>query len=55
MIPLNLSTAEPEDFEGKEFHFPDCDQANDPEAECQCDDIEAEIRADFALAIRRGE
>lgn len=46
MNPLNLSTAEP-DFD--ENHFADC-ATQETDGPCDCPEIEAGIRADFAEA-----
>jgi len=45
----------PDKMEGPEFDAPvcfhDCQRNTDPLAECECEEIEREIRADFA-AVR---
>ena len=48
---MNLSTAEPDDFEGK-ICFPDCPANMDAESICECDAIELDLRDAFAEMTR---
>lgn len=50
MIPLSLSTAEPEDFELDDHHFPTCPAQW--EGPCDCDEEVKNIRADYAESLR---
>lgn len=47
---MNLSTAEPDDFEVSEDHYPTCPFVLDASEECNCEDETRKIREDFKMA-----
>lgn len=49
---MNISTAEPDDFELPD-HFEDCRAYSDEDAYCTCPKIADEIRAEFILNKRK--